>query len=129
VKAQARDRRKHQRHAVAIEVQVQTVSAGHASRPLCLDGVIVDLTEGGLRLIVFKMSKQDYLQMMNETRLPYVQIFCTFPGQPFPTRLFGKITYVDFRDVQPESCCQMGVRFGRMEIHDMKQLDAFIGSL
>ena len=129
MKSKVQDRRKHRRHAVALEVQVQTIRTHETSRSVNLEGVIVDITEGGARLIVFRLSRRDYALIMAETKLPDAQIFCTFPGHSEPTTLFGKITYIDYREMEPESCCQMGIRFGRMDVRDIKQLDHYICTL
>lgn len=125
--APARERRKLPRIKVDLQAQVQIIFPEVTFTPVVLHGKICDITAEGLRVHVINLSHSDYRKIIRGPRLS--RVVCTFPTNPAPTRLFGKILNFDFRSNDPDSSCHLGINFGENEGTDIERLGEFIKSI
>jgi hypothetical protein len=123
---QTDDRRRTIRYPVDLEAEVQIVRPEETFTPMTLDGKIIDLSLRGARIALRRFPQREYLQLVKQRKPPYVSLFCSFPPEQDRSRLFGLLTYIDYRGEKNDPACNLGISFGEMEQKDIDRLDGYL---
>ena len=118
------ERRRFQRHDVAIETRLRVSVMEYGSATLMLTGTILNLSFKGAKVLVRKLKKEDapvFLRARRKCSLMFV-----LPAQTDETILNGEIAWVDMR---PDASAYLGIELDKAIENGSEILGHYVDTL
>ena len=119
------DKRKHKRVDVEIEVEIEVVFPEETFRPKKKGGHTLNISECGMKIMMFDVSESLYKQMLSPIR--HAKIGFTISTTKKHKVLHGKMVWFDYNSQKEE--CTFGISFETITPEDQKDMHDFITTL
>lgn len=105
------NRRRSPRYQISLDCLVSLLIPHQTFTPHAIRGVSVDLSQEGMRLKTYSLTKKDFLDLIKG--MSHVKVDITDPFSDAPIQLRGRVVWADYRekceDDQPH--CYLGIAF------------------
>jgi len=123
---QGRERRKHKRIPINLEISLQIVHPEDSLGTRSFHGRVSNINERDLRVTVFDLSSAQYQKLIRDRDLRYARMSCTFPTSETESRLYGRILYFDYHGKSENKVCEFALQFWELDDEEKTKLKAFV---